>query len=382
MVLPKFIIHLDINGTIMPADPIKSKHVKSMLNLHLSKQAFVRRQEGPDEMVWWDGSPFHKGDKPPLLPQFRYTCHILEHYNEVSAHHMSFPLTHSVSLEDFNAMHEGTKCDDFTASHLPGSVYESELLNLLDALEWKHPEASEEVIETLTLPVAEGRRMNLFVPAFLELLQYLHAQREEREYVLVIRTFGSDIPRVLPAFDLITQGLHPDLPIANCISSPQAFGRLVRSGDHFTLDMQSVADSGAFSVDGALKIMEYFEGLDSGSVVMVNDDYDVWRDSNFSPLFGKPVFVDLATAHVARHFLFDDNVNMNPNDSIAACWLRADGGFLPLPLSTGAGRATIGTVLLQASLYNSILHPDAFVTELTKADLRYESLATRIAHTP
>ena len=209
-VRPKFIIHLDINGTIMPADPIKSKHVRTMLNIHLSKQAFVRRQSDTDRtdasMVWWDGSPFQKGGRPPLLPQFRYTCHIQNHYNEaLPAHHHSYPVSESVSLEDFNAVCDGDRCDDFTSRHLPGHVYEPELERLLKGLEWKHEDTVDaSITDTLTLPIIDGRRMNLFVPSFLRLLKHLNEQ--DSEYVLVIRTFGSDIPRIIPAFSLIAKG--------------------------------------------------------------------------------------------------------------------------------------------------------------------------------
>ena len=383
MVLPKLIIHLDVNGTIMPADPIKSKHVKSMLNIHLSKQAFVRRieEEESDQFVWWDGSPFHKGVQPPLLPQYRYTCHIREHYKD-EGHDHPYPVDDSISLEDFNSVHN-IKCDNFTSTSLPGSVYKSELLNLMDTLEWKHETIEPYIVETLTLPVTDGRRMNIFVPAFLELLRHLNA--EGQEFILVIRTFGSDVPRLIPAFELISQGLHPDLRVPNCVSPPSIIGSLVRSpnsdGDPFVLQIDSKDEKGStVLIQGSPSIVSFLEGLPSKSVVMINDDYDTWRDHMFSPLFGKPVWLDIDRISSVRHFLFDDNVNIDPTDSIACVWLKdgVNSIWKPLPLDSQAGKATIGTVLLQASLYFAILKKDAFVSELTKANKRYESLRDRL----
>ena len=388
---PKLVIHLDINGTIMPADPIKSKHVDTMLNIHLSKQAFVRRRPGEDsrvdEVLWWTGAPFTKGEKPPLLPQFRYTCHIHEHYEEEEANptRSKYPIQDAVWLEDFNDVCESDECDDFTAKHSPGCVYEPELQDLLSSLEWKHPEADSSVTEALTLSMKDGRRMSMFVPAFLKLLQYLFEHRAEQDYVLVIRTFGSDIPRLIPAFNLIANGQHPDVPQAGCIKEPHAFGQLARneeSSGEFTLELDSLTCPGSKEVIVSNdKIIKYFEGLDSGSVVMVCDDFSTWKAHNFDPVFGKPVFVDLQSIPHTRHFLFDDNVNMNPKDSIAAVWLKDSSEsscFRPVPLSSVRGKALIGTVLLQASLYFAIKHENEFVEELVRANARYNTLLARL----
>ena len=391
MAKPKLIIHLDINGTIMPADPIQSKNVETMLNIHLSKQAFVRRMAKEDastnDIVWWTGAPFHTGAVAPLLPQFRYTCHISEHYREELSGG-EYPFEESVLLHDFNSVQAGEACEDFTSKGSPGFVYKPVLETLLKNLEWKHPMAEPGITEALTLEMKSGshhdQRMSLFVPAFVYLLQYLYERKDEQDYVLVIRTFGSDIPRLTPAFNLIAQGKHPDIPAAGCIKEPHAFGNLSRSvNGEFSLDFNSSENQAIHSSE---RIMEYFESLDSGSVVMVCDDYECWRANNFDPVFGKPVFIDLSEEtrrdHI-RHFLFDDNVNMNPKDSIAAVWLKQRFGsttFEPLALSSEKGKAMIGTVLLQANLFYSILDREAFVKELLRANNRYNSLRHRLAN--
>lgn len=389
MAKPKLIIHLDINGTIMPADPIQSKNVETMLNIHLSKQAFVRRlakeDASTDDIVWWTGAPFDRGAEAPLLPQFRYTCHIREHYGEELSGG-EYPFEESVLLHDFNSVQAGEACDEFTSKGSPGFVYKPVLETLLRNLEWKHELAEPGITEALTLEMKNGchhQRMSLFVPAFVHLLQYLYEQKDEKDYVLVIRTFGSDIPRLIPAFNLIAQGKHPDVPLEGCIKEPHAFGYLSRgTGGEFALDFHNSLEKQE-TIHSSEKIMEYFESLDSGSVVMVCDDYECWRANNFDPVFGKPVFLDLSrkSSHI-RHFLFDDNVNMNPKDSIAAVWLRqqVNSAFEPLTLSSDRGKAMIGTVLLQANLYLSILDREAFVKELLRANHRYNSLRHRLAN--
>ena len=373
---PKLVIHLDVNGTIMPADPIKSKHVRSMLNIHLSKQAFVR-EDTAGSMVWWDGSPFHIGDKPPLLPQFRYSKHIREHYNE-EAEHMC---DESILIEDYrNALHEDTGCDDFTDKANPGHVYEPELLQLMDILEWKHTATNEEVTEAFTLPVDDDRRrMSLFVPSFLALIRHL-AIDQDREFVFVIRTFGSDIPRIIPAFNMIAAGKHPLISEPGCILPPSWVGSLSSRkapNGHRLVVHPTESNASSSIIDGGANILSFMNSLPSRSVIMINDDYKEWKSHKWDPVFGKPMFLDFDSP--CMHFLFDDNINMNPLDSIAAVWKKNNGeSFFPLPLTTPAGLATIGTVLLQANLYKSITDTNAFVSELQRAEKRYQTLKDRM----
>ncbi len=363
----------------MPADPIKSKHVRSMLNIHLSKQAFVK-EDAHGEIVWWNGSPFHRGEKPPLLPQFRYSRHIREHYNE-EAEHMCHE---SVPIEDFrNAVYDGSGCDDFTDESQPGHVYHTELLNLMDLLEWRFADVDEEITEAFTLPVIDDkRRMSLFVPSFLALIRHL-AIDESRDFVFIIRTFGSDIPRMIPAFNLIAEGKHPLLPKPGCIHPPSWVGSLCRRGrsDHRLVLSPPQNSSQTSIIDGNANILSFFDSLPSRSVIMINDDYEDWKSHSWNPVFGKPMFLDPENA--CMHFLFDDNVNMNPKDSIAAVWLKKNDNtgaphFVPLPLHTRAGLATIGTVLLQANLFKSITDENAFISELKRAEKRYCSLKERM----
>lgn len=413
---PKLVIHLDINGTIMPADPIKSQHVRSMLNIHLSKQAFVKTDD-QGQTVWWNGCPFQKGEPPPpLLPQYRYKCHIREHYEEDSDSCSSFSvcgvdtidsptLPRAENIVDYrNAISSGYGCDDFTHPMSPGHVYEPELLNLMDTLEWKHESSiSRQITNTLTLPVDNDRKMNIFVPSFLSLVEWLHKKEQlddldERKFfkgfVIVIRTFGSDIPRLIPAFKLIARGQHPDLPIQGCLKEPSWYGTLaeyrtkektqhIREHVMELIECEGEKENRKIAVHGSLNIMEFFEHLPSRSVVMVNDDYELWKRHSFSPIYGKPIFVDLDRIHLVRHFLLDDNVNLDPNDSIAAVWLRDedDNHFKPIPHTPPHhGLAMIGTVLLQANLYKSIINKSAFIDELKKAFNRYTTLRHRLGH--
>ena len=264
-------------------------------------------------------------------------------------------------------------CRQFTSRTSPGHIYKTHLTALLNELEWKHENVDPEIVDMLTLSLSNSRRMNLFVPAFIQLIEYLNTTGQD--FVFVIRTFGSDIPRMFSALSLIAKGLHPGIPIPGCISEPSACGELRRCGDSFNLEFGDPERI----ISGIPKILEYIESLPSKSVILINDDYDTWKRHGYRPEFGKPVFFNPARIDSIRHFLFDDNINMDPNDSIACVWLPdSDSSFKAYPHSDQIGLTMIGTVLLQVSLYNSILDNKAFVSELTNANKRYNTLIQRI----
>lgn len=67
----------------------------------------------------------------------------------------------------------------------------------------------------------DGRLYHWILPSFFQLLKDL--VQEEREFAIIFRTFGSDLPRVLRAvFRALNEGAHPlfpdlsDLGVSHC----------------------------------------------------------------------------------------------------------------------------------------------------------------------
>jgi len=369
----------------MPADPIKKKHVDTMLNIHLSKQAFVKETSN-GKFVWWDGNSFDTGASSPttpLLPQLRYQRHIEEQYTDEDSRYTDF----TEAIQDYrNALSNGIGCEDFAYTS-PGRIYRPQLDEMMEALEWNYAdgEIDPKITEALTLSSPDSKRMHLFIPSFIHLIRHL-AIETNREFVFVIRTFGSDIPRIIPAFQLIADGKHPLLPVAQCIAHPSWEGTL-RHQSGTTSHLLNLNPLGPstnpseeeLEINGGREILKFLNSLPNRSVIMINDVYDCWRRNQKNPVFGKPIFID-PLDNGCMHFLFDDNVNLNPKDSIACVWAVSDGDIspYPLPLDTKSGLATIGTVLLQANMYNSIHNRRAFIDELEKAEKRFFSLKYRI----
>lgn len=81
----------------------------------------------------------------------------------------------------------------------------------LKLLEWQgqpHPQ--------LSIKDEEARHYHLVLPSFFCLLESLH--REGREFAVIFRTFGTDLPRVLRAVSCALEGQHPSFPALGGIS--------------------------------------------------------------------------------------------------------------------------------------------------------------------
>lgn len=81
----------------------------------------------------------------------------------------------------------------------------------LKLLEWQgspHP--------LLSIKGEQARHYHLVLPSFFHLLESLH--REGRQFAVVFRTFGTDLPRVLQAVHCALEGQHPHFPALQDIS--------------------------------------------------------------------------------------------------------------------------------------------------------------------
>lgn len=81
----------------------------------------------------------------------------------------------------------------------------------LKLLEWQGPPHP-----LLSTPGEQARHYHLVLPSFFHLLESLH--QEGRQFAVVFRTFGTDLPRVLQAVHCALEGQHPHFPALQDIS--------------------------------------------------------------------------------------------------------------------------------------------------------------------
>jgi len=322
----RLVLHFDINETIMIADPATNVDFTTSLNHVIAKMAIVRSNPVADDAVdyvWHDGSPLDVSKRPfnagvpPLLDHFKLPlgCHcFFEVYRQQASR--------------------------FTETGMPGEIYRPVVEECVLALQWRHaPKATFE---------ADG--YHRFLPAFFHTLREL--ARQGRDFAVVIRTFGVDLPNVVLALTAFADGLHPDYPIEEAIrdrirglrpSDADALWALRRADRS---DVQSaiqlchyedyLGDKGFGSnlSKAEVRLPAILQEVDESSitklfttqrVLCIRDDYFFWKGHECRPEAGKPLWLTVGDSSV-QHIFFDDNIHDKADDSIVAVRVRSAAG--------------------------------------------------------
>lgn len=276
---------------------------------------------------------------------------------------------------------------------MPGEIYRPVFEECMAALQWRHePQVSLE---------ADGQHR--FVPAFFHTLREL--ARQGRDFTVVLRTFGVDLPEVASALAAFADSLHPDFPIEETIqdrikrlrprdtdarwalrrvdrSDIQSAIQLCQYDNHLGAEGFGSDLSGANAVVLPAALQEVDEAsvtklVVAQAVMGIRDDYFFWRGHAHRPEAGKPLWITANDSSV-QHIFFDDNIHDKEDDSIVA--VRAstatgDGsGNCFHSVSGDATRQLEGCLLVKAQPAEAIRHIDYFLDKIRQCEENFSSM--------
>ena len=232
---PRLCVHFDVNETIMVGDPAGGDTFDESLNKVIAKVAYVRPVEPAArkggrwaEWEWHDGSPLDPelrepgAPPPPLLPDtFAEPAGCRKLYN----------------VKDLKKPF----AKKFTEPGSPGAIYRAQYDSLRNAMKWP-----EDVPVDARL-CSDG--FYQFLPAFFHTLSTL--RQSGRAFSVVLRTFGTDLPRVREAIEAFSEGKHPMYP-----------GELF---PELRLPEERIWRGRYQSADGAFTLRPYAEDEDEGA---------------------------------------------------------------------------------------------------------------------
>jgi len=322
--------------------------------------------------VWHDGSPLDVSKRPsdakvpPLLDQFTLPsgCH---RFFEVCRH----------------------QAPRFTEKGSPGEIYRPVFEECLTALRWQH--APQAALET------DGHHR--FLPSFFHTLREL--ARQGRDYAVVIRTFGVDVPSVALALAAFADGLHPDFPIEEAIrdrikrlrpgdaDACWALRRADRSDIHSSIQLCQYEDYlsdegfGSNLSKSEVRLPAVLREVDESSitnlvttqpVLCIRDDYWFWKGHLHRPEAGKPLWLTVNDSSV-QHIFFDDNIHNRANDSIVAVRARSAAGSGCFHSVSGEStRQLEGCLLVKAQPAMAIRSMDYFLDKIRQCEERFTSM--------
>ncbi|XP_067447482.1 uncharacterized protein si:dkey-32e6.3 [Thunnus thynnus] len=321
----KLVLHVDLNNTILVSDAVTGQGTVAALDYFLTTVTWGKMsQHGKWEWL---------SESPSLLP----------------------PCDGAVSYYS-----QFGRIPGFTSA--AGQRFRGVLDEHLDLLRW--PEDIKGDTE-LSVKGEDGRLYHWILPSFFQLLKDL--VQEEREFAILFRTFGTDLPRVLRAVSrALNQGAHPlfpDLPDLK-LSVNMTPGKIRCSKRGIVLSRAEDRVSTRGGERGLYQYLSSVQGLGG-----FQDHFDWWASNTFSIRGGKPLWVDPFDEHI-QHIFIDDNIRQNDEDTIVhpKVFLGPGGA----DTRTACTSELYDITLVQNDLLRAISDPNYFTQRVRICQENYE----------
>ncbi|XP_053173857.1 uncharacterized protein si:dkey-32e6.3 [Scomber japonicus] len=321
----KLVLHIDLNNTILVSDAVTGQGTVAALDYFLTTVTWGKMsQQGKWEWL---------SDSPSLLPPCEGAVSYYSQFGRIPG---------------------------FTSA--AGRRFRGVLDEHLDLLRW--PEDVKANTE-LSVKGEDGRLYHWILPSFFQLLKDL--AQEEREFAILFRTFGSDLPRVLKAVSrALNKGAHPLFP-----DLPDLKLNVNLTPGKIRCDKRAIvlsrAEDRVSTRDGERGLYEYLSSVQG--LGGFQDHFDWWASNTFSIRGGKPLWVDPFDQHI-QHIFIDDNIRQNDEDTIVQPKVFMDPG--------GANTRTACTselydiTLVQNDLLRAISDPNYFTQRIRICQENYE----------
>ncbi|XP_069499374.1 uncharacterized protein [Ambystoma mexicanum] len=315
----KLVLHLDLNNTILLSDAITGQGPKAALNSYLST------------VMWGKLSPTGEWETLSEVPSVL-----------------------SPSEGAINFYTQFGRSDDFTNTSM-GQRFKNIHSDHLHMLEWTYP---PDKVFTLS---EDGKSYHWILPSFFHLLKTLHLQG--RHFSVVLRTFGTDLPKVLHALQCAVDGRHPQFPDFQMMSLPidPTPGQIQCSKQEVVLTHGAECFSTKTDETNVYKYFSSMEGIRG-----FRDHFDWWVKNAFSSKGGKPFWIDPHDPSV-QHIFIDDNIRLNEGDCIVQTKVCMEGN----PCQTIGVSELYNVCLVQTDLLRAISEKDYFLECIRICEERY-----------
>ncbi|XP_067396886.1 uncharacterized protein [Emydura macquarii macquarii] len=319
----KLVLHVDLNNTLAVLDSATGQGPGAALNGFLS--AVTWGALGPAGEWQW------LSDSPSLLSP----CHGAVSFYSLYGRDTTFTAT--AVGRPFRSLH---------AHHL-------------QLLEWQgRPH------KVFSFRGEDVKHYHLVLPSFFHLLETLH--REGRHFAVILRTFGTDLSRILQAMSCALEGQHPQFPALRDVLLPVdlTVGRIRCSKREVVLSRGSERLS---TREDGRKLYNYFSSMEG--LAGFQDHFDWWARNQFSCQGGKPLWIDPHDSSV-HHICIDDNIRLNDSETITCPQVFSRrGGSCTRPAPTSE---LYDVCLVQTNLLEAIADENYFLRCVRRCEENYE----------
>ncbi|XP_041350532.1 uncharacterized protein LOC121369491 [Gigantopelta aegis] len=367
----KLVLHFDIRNTVLVADSVTNVTVEQALNSFLTGVTWGKDdQDG--EWVWHSKEPSLVPPRPDSITFYKY-------------------LERTLVRTPMDRTELRIATGDFV--HRPlGEEFLPYFENRLALLKWNYPYVQARD-ECLTMRGKDGQPYHYILPSLYNLIHSL-VQRN-RDFAIVIRTYGLDCANVLKSLSYGLKGNHPGFPSPVNLAVDLTPGSIIRSSnDSACLETYSsrkesdskmtnlfTCKSGDKTRPGGnvpcqvvhklyherdiYRFVSKLQGI-SGFV----DDFRYWQSNSYSYSAGKPFWIDGSDVGV-HHIIFDDNFRSYEEDSIVDVRKFEESKQIARRLSKQEIAEFEDVCLVQADLLQSVEDQDYFINKVHVCENNY-----------
>lgn len=257
-----------------------------------------------------------------------------------------------------------------------------------------HGKIYKSLLEECERELAKNTASNHILPAFYHTLESL--VKQNADFRLVFRTFGSDIQEIAQVVTDFAQGKHPDYPDFKCSQLELPQERLFQGRWKCVADEHIGSKENPFGYIYELWDAEETTVVASGDEEILNflkhhpicgirDDYQFWKKNGWDPTAGKPIWIPSYTpANGAdngfvyeHHLLFDDNIHNLAHDGIGCARMQAaDGSYYNQDGATMHQKVQ-GVHMLRVPTVEPVLNPRWYLEQIALAQ---DKLQERLIH--
>ncbi|XP_065605458.1 uncharacterized protein LOC136056969 [Cyrtonyx montezumae] len=325
----RLVLHVDLNNTVVAADAVSGQGPREALNSFLSTATWGR-ERADGEWQWMSDRPSLRAPCPGAVS---YYCR----YGRDQA---------------------------FTESG-PGQCFSSLHAQHLRLLEWPG-----EPHEELSVRDGHGKHYHFILPSFFRLLEAL--RWDGRDFTIIFRTFGTDLPHTLLALRSALAGQHPQFPALRDLALPV----VLTPGQIRCSKREVVLKRGAERLttrEDGRKLYHYFSSLEG--IGGFQDHFDWWARNQFSSQGGKPLWVDPHDPSI-HHIFIDDNIRLDDADTIVHPQVFSERGSSSPRCAPTSELYDI--CLVQTDLLEAIANEDYFLHCVRRCEENYDSYLARM----
>ena len=336
----KLILHIDVNNTILVGDSkTKLTVLEGVLNEYMTEIVWGNVDDG-----LWIPTENPISTKPPKTKAQSYYKYAEKKFEDAGKERWEFK----------------EHVRKFTLQEV-GKQFRWLVEKVKESLKFKGNLSASEFQDLEPLFMQEEDRIYFrIIPAYFKLLN--HLLEKNRDFAVILRTFGADGPIALEATKLYTQSLHPDIsfPPSKNLSVNLTPGKILPSNEGMCI---RTSNGGVYSTYGKI----YHEFSQASGVQLYEDSYDWWRKNDFASAAGKPLLVDLNDSSV-HHILFDDNIRAwDPWDNIVNLLVKERGHFE----AKHSQEYLDGICMLRTDLFESILNENYFIEKVNMCEANF-----------